>query len=375
MNQVYSHSYCNIAACDSSDSNGGLFRDRLHLALGSIVSSKWDDCANAFYSVCYDRNLSAHARANKLRERGWCVQESLLSRRTLHFGPTRLWWTCRELSACEMFPFGIPNHEELSVRSKLGQLEGQLHSFFDRYDHVGSWQKIIEAYSRCDLTEEKDKLVALSGLANEIMAATGDVYLAGLWKSELLRQLVWASVRDIHTHRSSHFRAPSWSWASLEGEVQFGNVSDEAPLAQVSEVHGKTVEDNPTGEVCSCLLVVEADVFKVDALLSSLGGFEYFSDHHGPEKPWTLWLDVAPTAEGERAWSSWVFVPLFEWVGLVLLPGSGEEPWYTRVGIYFASEWKDQSFDSTDFTQWWSSHRKPELAGTPLSQRQLIHII
>jgi hypothetical protein len=44
-------------------------------------------------------------------------------------------------------------------------------------------------------------------------------YLAGLWEYQLLPQLLWRSVGE--AKRTTTYQAPTWSWASRPGEVEF----------------------------------------------------------------------------------------------------------------------------------------------------------
>lgn len=53
------------------------------------------------------------------------------------------------------------------------------------------WSTIVEAYSMSGLSEERDKLIALSGIAQEAQTVLQDEYLAGLWKGNLLQGLLW----------------------------------------------------------------------------------------------------------------------------------------------------------------------------------------
>lgn len=80
------------------------------------------------------------------------------------------------------------------------------------------WGKIVKEYSSRKLTKGEDKLVALSGLAKEIQLRTGDEYLAGLWRRSLPMSLLWACT-DENAVRFQEYRAPSWSWAALDGEI------------------------------------------------------------------------------------------------------------------------------------------------------------
>lgn len=81
-------------------------------------------------------------------------------------------------------------------------------------------------YSGRELTIESDKLPALAGLAELYRQATGDQYLAGLWRSSLIVDLLWKRQRVLSCHgvltsMPMEYRAPSWSWAALDGNVSF----------------------------------------------------------------------------------------------------------------------------------------------------------
>ena len=45
-----------------------------------------------------------------------------------------------------------------------------------------SWARIVKLYSSSHLTYPKDKLLALSGIAERVQRHIGGEYLAGLWK-------------------------------------------------------------------------------------------------------------------------------------------------------------------------------------------------
>jgi hypothetical protein len=74
------------------------------------------------------------------------------------------------------------------------------------------WKSIIEDYSCRDLTYMTDRLPALYGISELVSGSTKDE--AGLWCSDLIGSAVDYS-------RASQFRAPSWSWASVDGKIQF----------------------------------------------------------------------------------------------------------------------------------------------------------
>ncbi len=101
------------------------------------------------------------------------------------------------------------------------------------------WTELVAEYSQRSLTIEHDKLSALAGLACEYAVKTVDTYLVGLWHGNLGLDLCWrVYTREeiIETEHSqgpmywktlstlkvpASYRAPSWSWASIDPGVTF----------------------------------------------------------------------------------------------------------------------------------------------------------
>lgn len=88
------------------------------------------------------------------------------------------------------------------------------------------WREIVREYTKRNLTNIEDTLPALSGLAEQFARATGDQYVAGLWKGDLVRCLAWHRIRPDRSQLNDHptnraklgkYIAPSWTWASITG--------------------------------------------------------------------------------------------------------------------------------------------------------------
>lgn len=62
---------------------------------------------------------------------------------------------------------------------------------------------------------ERDELIAISGLASWMKECITCRYLAGLWETNLIHQLLWTLWTE--NVRPSTFQAPSKSWASSPG--------------------------------------------------------------------------------------------------------------------------------------------------------------
>jgi hypothetical protein len=133
---------------------------------------------------------------------------------------------------------GETRSEELTIK--------QLHSI---------WDSLVDDYSTTKLTKQTDKLVALSGLAESWQQHLHDEYLAGLWRMNLYRNLLWrVAIRpefDEQPQRPGTYVAPSWSWASIIGPVMTlpARTKILRNLAIVSDVAIETRGPNPFGQV------------------------------------------------------------------------------------------------------------------------------
>lgn len=103
------------------------------------------------------------------------------------------------------------------------------------FPDTDEWSTMVEDFTSREITKEQDRLSALAGLAERFQSHTGCVYLAGLWLGAMPTALVlgrrlWQSMR-----RPLAYRAPAWSWAALEGEVDFPgyDFDDPSPLSTI----------------------------------------------------------------------------------------------------------------------------------------------
>lgn len=102
----------------------------------------------------------------------------------------------------------------------------------------GLWHAVVKDFSRRRLTFAKDRLPALSGIADAIPWPKED-YHAGLWRQTILYDLTWfnplgnekwkeiagertrKTFYSVEYHSSRILAMPSWSWTSITGMVKF----------------------------------------------------------------------------------------------------------------------------------------------------------
>jgi len=167
--------------------------------------------------------------ASVLDTRGWILQEQILSPRILTYSDHELFWDCATLNASESFPGQIPTFYDADLSQRhmrlfkdaisRGQTWGS--AKFKKTKLLMHWKKVIENYSARNLTNERDKLVALLGIAEQTADLVQDELLFGLWKDTLWREVLWW-VKDPQTAvASTTYGAVTWSWLSLHGAVSF----------------------------------------------------------------------------------------------------------------------------------------------------------
>lgn len=298
MADIYSNSILNIAATSSPNGEGGLFNQRWapgyssqhsiesfkipgseedfgspHYIRHSLIRAHQDLAFNHIYNLACDVVTSA-----PLLTRGWVLQERLLSPRTVNFHTGEMTWDCESQFTCECGVFEIDpclprthlgEHQWLSKRSLA---EAAATKAVQQI--LYRWHQLIEQYSTLHLTKDADVLPAFSGVAShfgkllesaEKHCAYGSKspswhayqttrleakrplqYLAGLWRECLWRNLLWYVHATEATKRTDFYRAPTWSWASIDFHSSLSRPQgdcDEEPHTSIQYIHGSFDEE------------------------------------------------------------------------------------------------------------------------------------
>ncbi|KAH8591985.1 heterokaryon incompatibility protein-domain-containing protein, partial [Bisporella sp. PMI_857] len=238
MSEIYGGSICNIAASSSVDSAAGALAVRdisLELVRPCVFPAAWSNHEpHVLYPKSFWQDSLHHT---PLIQRAWVVQEILLAPRIVYLHERQLFWECYQMRACEGFPGGIPIDSEAQTTERvllsgikapvLEEFGRQIFPFErsiipDRNFIIemarNFWIKTIRHYNSCQLTNQKDKLIALSGVTKPLETLLDDICPAGLWAKQFVPQLLWkispATGPIIRLTASS---VPSWSWASFTG--------------------------------------------------------------------------------------------------------------------------------------------------------------
>lgn len=199
MHHVYGNAFLTIIASAASDSDEGL------------VLYRYPSLRSSIYNPPMHRE--------PISGRAWALQEWVLSPRRLVFSKHGIIFICNK-SNDESLPW-IQNRAITATSSAAETLSA----------NITRWQRLVSNYCSRDLTMPRDKFTAFSGVAQsyaKLHGLSGEDYLAGLWRCWLPKDLLWKrrprSHSSLYTARITGRRpgrAPTWSWASLDGNVEF----------------------------------------------------------------------------------------------------------------------------------------------------------
>ncbi len=235
MAAIYTNSYLNIAATRANDSTGGCFPDRW---IAIDIRGSTQAIPLKSYEIRENhagRPVSTHVRVSleaghddflhsirsvegraPLLSRAWVFQERCLARRTLHFHAHELVWECKMGLMCECKGLNAVEKDKNWYNRGWKALHTKWKAA-DLQNMADLWLEVVNVFSTLDLTHESDRLPALSGIASRFAGPVLSDYLAGLWREDLARSLLWFI--GPHWKSSSRrpwpLRAPTWSWASV----------------------------------------------------------------------------------------------------------------------------------------------------------------
>ncbi|KAJ4982698.1 heterokaryon incompatibility protein [Stagonosporopsis vannaccii] len=227
-------------------------------------------------AAAVEQNPLKLQREEPMMDRVWCFQERVLARRTIHFTSHEVYWECQASlwRETEQHLLSLDRYSEYSIADIAGGLMESNDSGPDRrhlpLQHSGRrpWYAVVKEYTARNMTYQKDKLPALSGIIAAVQQITGDVCYAGIWRSWFLLGLLWRTqdpASDPYAYvlktpyRPHEWRAPSWSFAAIEGIAMYHGLPEHDVLcAKLHECCVVPKGLNPLGELKSGFVRLEA---------------------------------------------------------------------------------------------------------------------
>ncbi|KAK1842595.1 het domain-containing protein [Colletotrichum chrysophilum] len=311
MANIYQHAYVTLAASKATDSSRGLYTSSPDPKYQAQQLSLVNDVDDTHFplQVCSDLlHIDGFFDFFPISRRAWVYQERLLSARVVHFAGAEVNWECNSARNCECGQISsgasvLPDkiHFAGSLAELNGKFKGKrrelaeatsdttdIKTDYSKFSScllqspqwgqsVKAWRQAVKQYAQLNLTFSKDRFPALAGIAKMWNPQYQDQYFAGLWRDSLHLDLLWLVYKP--GRRPDDWRAPTWSWASLEHEHQeflrfdsdadclnsgkgswfsLGKTGTEdyAPVAEVLEAVCVPAGIDPTGELSSAHLLL-----------------------------------------------------------------------------------------------------------------------
>lgn len=238
MLEYYGNSHLTITASASFDANWGTFHSRI---LPSTTSFDYSSINGYRQGTAFITALDP-AKENRqtknflfendpITSRAWALQERVLSTRNIIYSSDQMYYECNQHFRSEDGLFINGRYLSANPKTKPVPLFTEL-----RPDIQSRWDVLVDLYAARDITcQFRDKFVAISGLAKKFgQLFRSDQYYAGLWKKRIIQQLFWCIDPVVNPLVESvwhsdwpptpkYYKAPSWSWACTDLQIQSRN--------------------------------------------------------------------------------------------------------------------------------------------------------
>ncbi|KAK0674326.1 heterokaryon incompatibility protein-domain-containing protein [Cercophora samala] len=301
MSRIYRESYLTIVAASAATSREGFLRQPrphrnpsarvpFHNPQDHPTASRIGTVSLLDTHEAYSPHRKSGLPVEPIDSRAWTLQEQVLPLRTLIYDSETLKYNCQTEAVsigqalCPPSRVRLPRILAFSTTTATTATTTTTAASPDRrrqpkelsseekYEARVAWAEIVASFTLRWHSHEGDKLPALAGVAEQFSHVTGDSYLAGLWNKSLVPDLLWRALRekelDPQSSRPAKYRAPSWSWASVNWGVYYDNAASMVDASKYKQMEvvdcwvSLAAVEAPFGEVTDGLLRIRAAVLR-----------------------------------------------------------------------------------------------------------------
>ncbi|KAJ6444515.1 heterokaryon incompatibility protein [Purpureocillium lavendulum] len=242
MAQVYGNATLTVVAGRSADARNGYIDNTLdastdrapppcQLPVGAPPS---DGGFNGGFVMI---SLPRSTDLGPVLARAWCCQERVCCRRAVMFGTEQLIFECETERAYENGLVKRPPAPRFFF-DHLSQLPERSDRRNGKDATLRKWYDFLYTYTACHLSDPRDIFAAVGAIAQQAAGKLESRYLAGIWECDIVRGLLWKPCYHLEASANSKIpttrpkptrltgatqgpivRAPSWSWAAVQGPV------------------------------------------------------------------------------------------------------------------------------------------------------------
>ncbi|KAI9040727.1 putative HET domain protein [Aspergillus affinis] len=222
---IYNQAEVMLSATNGEDANSGLLHERQVLYSPALGLEK-----NRYLRQQLLR-WGSDLENSPLEKRGWPFVERALAPRIVHFGKHQMIWEC--VAGLKYEASKHKNNEIGSGQIRMRYRKEVVQPYINKallghsnnepinsndLNRYEAWHQCVDEFSDRKLKRPADKLPAMAPLAGLLDDGSMGTYLAGVWSNNIAVGLAWGRPWALFTP-SPVYRAPSWSWASVEGKV------------------------------------------------------------------------------------------------------------------------------------------------------------
>lgn len=246
MGRIYSLAFLTISATGASSPAEGLFNcgksPAFHIDMPYNSKKSWagkTTVKGTFQARLSTEDFEKSVERSPLAQRGWVLQERLLSRRMIYFTKSRLYFECQSMIPIsengDVWRNYLANDYAFSRMEVPSSLSKAMLSSGGFKMHV--WYYIVFHYTRLSLTQETDRSAAIQGMVFELQELIrtrmmwkrvndeermflSPEYCWGIWLGDIFRGLLWRSASNVEPKAAGN-GAPSFSWLALSTPVTY----------------------------------------------------------------------------------------------------------------------------------------------------------
>ncbi|KAE8447354.1 hypothetical protein EG329_010912 [Mollisiaceae sp. DMI_Dod_QoI] len=191
LRKIFENSWVSIIANCAKTCDDGFLQETVLRNRFEIPYRAKDGTDGKVSLTAVEPRVPGTTKVEPLQTRAWAYQEFCLSKRAILYDKNRIDW----------------RFEKDSILRPTSAIR--------------AWTKHVRQFSGKELSDPREKISAISGLAEHYsIQMPYSKYLAGIFSAETHHQLCWYATAGKRLSRPQTWRAPSWSPFAVDGPVE-----------------------------------------------------------------------------------------------------------------------------------------------------------